>query len=135
MDIIESIRRFGVELQKEPRFIAYAKAKLALDADEALQEKIGAFNVARMNIDRMLEKEEKNDVDLSVANAELRHIYDSIMENESMKVYNEAKMALDKLMSDITAILQMSAEGADPMTAEIPTGGCSGNCSGCSGCH
>ena len=56
------------------------------------------------------------------------------MNNESMQAYNEAKNEMDSLMQYINAILTTAVNGGDPMTVEEPSS-CSGDCSGCSGCH
>lgn len=135
MDVINAARNLGSAIQKDERFVEYAKAKLALDKDEELQNKVGEFNVARMNIERLGENEERDEEKFRAANLELREIYDAIMQNETMKAYNEAKAGVDKMLSDVMAIIQMCSEGADPETCEIPEGGCTGSCSSCVGCH
>ena len=135
MDVIKAARDLGNAMQKDERFVSYAKAKLALDGDETLQEKVGAFNVARMNIERLGSEENRDEEKFREANLELRAIYDEIMNNETMKAYNEAKEQVDKMMNDVMTIIHMCSEGADPETCEIPEGGCTGSCSTCAGCH
>ena len=135
MDVIKAARNLGTAMQADERFVEYAKTKLALDNDEVLQDLVGKFNVARMNIERLGEQEERDEEKFKEANLELREIYDSIMNNEKMKAYNDAKLGVDKMMADVMAIIQMCSEGADPETCEIPEGGCTGSCSTCSGCH
>ena len=135
MDVIKAARNLGSAMQEDERFVEYARTKLALDKDEALQDLVGKFNIARMNIERLGESEERDEEKFRAANLELREIYDGIMNNDTMKAYNEAKSGVDKMMGDVMAIIQMCSEGADPETCEIPEGGCGGNCSSCSGCH
>ena len=53
MDVIKAARNLGKSMQEDPRFVEYARTKLALDKDEELQNKVGEFNVARMNIERL----------------------------------------------------------------------------------
>ena len=135
MDVINAARNLGTAMQKDERFVEYARTKLALDNNEELQDLVGKFNVARMNIERLGEQEERDEEKFREANLELREIYDSIMNNETMKAYNDAKLGVDKMLSDVMAIIQMCSEGADPETCEIPEGGCTGSCSTCAGCH
>ena len=135
MDVIKAARNLGAAMQKDERFVEYAKTKLALDSNEELQDLVGKFNVARMNIERLGEQEERDEEKFREANLELREIYDSIMNNETMKAYNDAKLGVDKMLADVMAIIQMCSEGADPETCEIPEGGCTGSCSTCAGCH
>lgn len=135
MDVIKAARNLGAAIQADEKFVEYARTKLALDSNEELQDLVGKFNVARMNIERLGEQEERDDEKFREANLELREIYDSIMNNETMKAYNDAKLGVDKMMADVMAIIQMCSEGADPETCEIPEGGCTGSCSTCAGCH
>lgn len=135
MDIITSARNLGKEIQKDERFIAFAKAKLALDKDEELNSKIGEFNVIRMNLERLVDAEEKDNEKIAEENVKLRAVYDEIMANSTMSEYNETRTAVDKMINDVLGIIRMCAEGADPDTCELPESGCSGSCSTCSGCH
>ena len=134
MDIIEAARKLGTVIQEDPRFIHYASAKLANDKDEALQNKIGDFNVVRMNLDKALSGEEKDEAKVQELNEQLRTIYGEIMGSESMKKYNEAKAVLDAMLNDINSIIMQCVEGADPETVEVHTN-CTGSCSTCGGCH
>ena len=79
MDVIELTRNLGKEIQKDERFIAFAKAKLALDSNEALNAKIGEFNIVRMNLDRLISEDEKDNEKIAEANKNLRAVYDEIM--------------------------------------------------------
>ena len=135
MDVIEVTRNLGKEIQKDERFIAFAKAKLALDNDETLNAKIGEFNIIRMNLERLVGEEEKDNEKIAEANTTLRAVYDEIMANDVMKEYNETRAAVDKMIADVMGIIRMCAEGADPETCTLPEAGCSGSCSSCSGCH
>ena len=135
MDVILATRELGKEIQKDERFIAYAKAKLALENNDELNAKIGEFNICRMNLERLLEKEDRDENEVSSLNQELRNIYTNIMEDEAMKEYNAAKDEVDKLMNEVIGIINMCFEGQDPDTCTLPEGGCSGSCATCSGCN
>ena len=45
MSVIESVRELGKEIQKDERFIRFAKARLESDNNTELQAMIGEFNV------------------------------------------------------------------------------------------
>lgn len=134
MDIIEAARKLGAAIQEDPRFIHYAAAKLANDNDEDLQNKIGQFNVIRMNLDTALSAEDKDEAKVQELNEQLRALYGEIMGSEAMQKYNEAKTVLDAMINDINSIIMQCVEGADPETVEVHTN-CTGSCSTCGGCH
>ncbi len=134
MDIIEAARKLGAAIQQDPRFIHYAGAKIANDTDEALQAKIGDFNVIRMNLDKALSADEKDESKVQELNEQLRAVYGEIMGSESMQKYNEAKTVLDAMLNDINSIIMQCVEGADPETVEVQSH-CTGSCSTCGGCH
>ncbi len=134
MDVIEKARELGKALQQDERYIRFAKAMLASESDKELQDKIGEFNVTRMNLDNELNKDENKDEEaVKKLNEELRALYSQIMENPVMAEYNEARGEVDKILGEINSIITMCAQGADPETCDINS--CTGNCSSCGGCH
>ena len=133
MNVIEAARNLGKILQQDEAYIAYAKALLDSEKDEELQNKIGNFNITKMNLDSELSKDEKDDEKVKELNAALRKAYDEIMSNPKMVAFNEAKGAVDTMLSQINTIIMMSVQGADPETCEINS--CAGDCSSCGGCH
>ncbi len=133
MNVIEAARNLGKILQQDEAYITYAKALLDSEKDEELQSKIGNFNITKMNLDGELSKDDKDEEKIKALNTELRKAYDDIMSNEKMTAFNEAKSAVDAMLSQINTIIMMSVQGADPETCEINS--CAGDCSSCGGCH
>ena len=78
---------------------------------------------------------ERNQVKLSQLNTEMREVYSKIMSNENMIAYNSAKEEFDAVANRVLAIVQQSAEGADPDSADYSQSSCSGSCETCGGCH
>ena len=80
------------------------------------------------------QKRERDQEKLSKLNTEMREAYSQIMSNENMIAYNDAKAAFDVVANRVLAIVQQSAEGADPETADYSQSSCSGSCATCGGC-
>ena len=110
MDIIEKARELGRLIQEE-------------DSYKKLQD-------AQKNAS----KKERDQEKLSKLNTEMREAYSQIMSNENMIAYNDAKAAFDVVANRVLAIVQQSAEGADPETADYSQSSCSGSCATCGGC-
>ena len=134
MDIIEKARELGKLIQQEESYIDLQKAQADADADMDLQNLIGDFNMKRMSINNEASKKDKDSDKLALLNSQMREDYSKIMSNKNMIAYNEAKDAFDMVANRVLAIVQQSAEGADPETADYSTSSCSGSCSTCGGC-
>lgn len=134
MDIIEKARELGKLIQQEESYIALQKAQADADADMDLQNLIGDFNMKRMSINNEASKKDKDSDKLALLNSQMREDYSKIMSNKNMIAYNEAKDAFDMVANRVLAIVQQSAEGADPETADYSTSSCSGSCSTCGSC-
>ena len=127
------VRELGAEIQHDPRYMRFQLAKVQNDADEALQELIGQFNLLRVSANAGMSEEQKDEKKLDQLNAQIRQVYEQIMQNPNMAEYEEAKQELDSLMNYVSSVLVLCANGEDPATCE--PGGCGGSCSSCAGCN
>ena len=120
--ILEATRELCKLIQAEDSFKSYVAAKEANDADEDLQKKIGEF------------KEDKDEEKIKAMNEELRAAYAAVISTESMQAFQVSKQELDKLVNGVYSIISRALQGENPDELEF-IDGCSGDCSGCSGCH
>ena len=134
MDVIEMTRQLGKAIQQDERFIRYAKARLANDNDTDLQNLIGQFNIKRMELEKAVSDENKDEVLVKKLNEELREIYGEVMASPAMVEYNTAKAMLDQMVNEVNTIISKCLDGEDPETCET-TSACTGSCSTCGGCH
>jgi len=135
MDSIELFKKAAVALQTDERYLALDAARKANDADEALQDMIGEFNLTRLELNNEIGKDERDDAKIAELNAKVNQLYSDIMATEGMAAYNAAKAEAEALVSHIDAIINTAMNGGDPMSVQAPEAGCTGSCSSCSGCH
>lgn len=135
MTVLDAVRNLGEAIQKDERFLRYAKAKLANDQNSELQELIGKFNVVRMNLDEVMTAEERDEEKVQSLNEDLRKVYMDIMGKDSMVEYNASKVELDSMLNDINSVIMQCVDGADPKTVEPEVHSCGGSCDSCGGCH
>ena len=133
MDVIEQVRNLGKAIQADERFIRYAKARLENDNNKELQAAIGQFNITRMELDREMQADERNEEKVSELNEKLRSVYAEIMSAPAMVEYNTAKAELDSLVNEINTVISKTLDGEDPETCD--TTACTGSCATCGGCH
>ncbi len=136
MDVVNAARKLGVSLQQSEAYILMNEAREKNDKNIELQEKISNFNLKKLALNREVTSEKKDSNKISTLDREMREIYGEIMANPDMIAYSDAKAKVDELMKKIEFVLGMALNGHDPETVEVPEStGCSGDCSGCSGCH
>lgn len=135
MDCIDLFKRAAAALQTDSRYLALDRARKMNDSDEALQNLIGEFNLARMDLNDEISKDERSDARIAELNERVNTLYGQIMNDEGMLAYNEAKRECENLVNYIDAIINTAMNGGDPMAVEEPSVSCTGSCSSCAGCH
>ena len=135
MNAIEKTRELGKLIQQDERYLAYNKAKEINDNDETLQALIGEFNMKRVELNTEMSKPEKDSEKLTKLDGEIKSLYGNIMANQNMDSFNNAKSAMDEMLSQVNMIITMSANGEDPDTCPVEKPSCGGGCSTCGGCH
>ena len=123
MDCIDLFKKAAAAMQTDPRYLELDAARRENDNDQELQGLIGEFNLKRLDLNNESAKPEPDTAHVAELNQQVNDLYTQIMSSEGMVRYNTAK-------KECTAM-----NGGDPMTVQAPTGGCTGNCSTCGGCH
>jgi len=131
--IIGMARALGKAIQNDERYLAVQRCREENDADAALQQAIGAFNLVRLNLNQEIAKEDRDEEKVASLNDEMQRTYALIINSASMKGYQDASNELNVLVRQVTAVLSGAANGEDPDTID-PTAVCGGNCGGCAGC-
>ena len=91
-DAITMFKEAAAQLQREEAYLALEGTRKKNDEDEALQQLIGDFNLARIDLNSELSKSADKDQDkVNELNVKVNQLYNDIMANESMAAYNEAK--------------------------------------------
>lgn len=135
MDSIDLFKKAAAALQTDPRYLALDAARKANDSNEALQEQIGEFNLARLDLNNEVGLDERDEAKVAQLNAKVNQLYTEIMASEGMLNYNNAKTEVEAMIGHIDAIINTAMNGGDPMSVQQPEEGCSGSCSSCSGCN
>ena len=133
MDIISLTRELGKAIQQDERYLNLVKAKEANDADQGLQKQIAEFNELRIELNKEISKEEKDNDKLTELDKDIQAVFAEIMKNDNMVKFNQAKENIDKMMKFINAILMGTMNGENP--DDIQEHQCTGSCSSCSSCN
>ena len=111
MDCIDLFKRAAMALQTDPRYLALDQARKANDKDEELQNLIGEFNLARMDLNNEIGKPERSDERIAELNQKVNDLYGKIMADDGMVAYNEAKRDCEALVNYIDAIINNKSYG------------------------
>ena len=131
--LIEKARELGLAIQDTDEFTAFLVAKTAADNSEELQDKLGRFNLKKLDLNRAITAEEKDPSRVAELNGEVKKLYEEIVSDPLMIAYSTPKDELDVVVRFILQIIQGSADGENPY--EIEEQSCGGDCSSCGGCH
>ena len=71
MDAIEMFKRAAVALQTDERYLALDAARRANDENQELQDMIGEFNLARMDLNNEISKEERDEARVAELNTKV----------------------------------------------------------------
>ena len=83
MDCIDLFKRAAMALQTDPRYVILDQPA-SNDKDEELQNLIGEFNLARMDLNNEIGKNERDDARIAELNEKVNSLYGQIMGNEGM---------------------------------------------------
>ena len=108
-------------------------AKTAADKSEKLQDKLGQFNLKKLDLNRAIIAEEKDNEKIAELNGEVKNLYEAIVSDPLMIAYSTTKDELDNTVRFIMQIIQGSANGDNPY--ELEDQSCGGVSSACGGCH
>lgn len=135
MDVIATARQLGKAIQQDERYLRLMVAQQMNDSDEELQSLIGKFNLKRIDLNGEINKSEKDPGedygDQRRGQGALRADHGEQEHERLQRRQNE----VDGLVDFVMQILRGSLDGEDPDQIEQKSGGCSGSCSSCSGCH
>ena len=82
MDCIDLFKRAAMALQTDSRYLAMDQARKMNDKDEELQNLIGEFNLARMDLNNEIGKPERSDERIAELNQKVNDLYGKIMADD-----------------------------------------------------
>ena len=119
MDCIDLFKKAAAALQTDPRYLELDAARRENDMDEELQNMIGEFNLARLDLNNESAKAETDAARVAELNQRVNDLYSQIMASEGMVRYNAAKAECEAMVSHIDAIINTAMNGGDPMTVQL----------------
>ncbi|MBQ3379273.1 MAG: YlbF family regulator [Clostridia bacterium] len=111
------------ETEQVKRLLA---ANEAFEADEALRDKVGNFEMQRQKLVQMQNDGASNE-EMETQNSQIMSIYEEIMASPIMSDMTDANNEVQQIMNYIIRTISSCFAGSSDE--------CGGDCSGCAGCH
>ncbi len=127
-------RELARALQASDIYKEFELARQANDEDEDLQDAIGRFNVAQMNLESEREKDNADTAAVARYSEDMQAAYKAVMDNPNMHRYQHSVDNLSRLMNYVNGIISAGVNGEDP-DAVTEEDVCTHDCSTCGGCH
>lgn len=128
MDILQTAKELGQAIADSELMAAVKKAEDIQNNDEKAQALIGEYNLKRMQLAQRVHKEDLTKEEMEEIRTELSAEFDKLMQYDVISNFITAKKELDALVEQVNNIITFYVTGQTP-------GGCSSDCSSCSGCH
>ncbi|MCD7855281.1 MAG: YlbF family regulator [Clostridiales bacterium] len=120
-------RELGEIMLASPLYEKLEQARNAFDEDMEAREALFDYNAKHRRVEALMSNGDEN-MELKEANEELREAADRLENDEIIKELITCETRFNNYMTQVMNIIKATVTGD---TAE----GCTGNCSGCSGCH
>ena len=128
MDILDAAKEIGIALEQSEEFKQLDEATKIQNNDDEAQRLIGEYNLVRLQLMQKMQGKDMTDEQLNQIRMQLADEFDKLMQYEIIKNYIDAKEKFDNLYNKVKNVIDFYASGEK-------SGGCSGNCSTCGGCH
>ncbi|MBQ3077813.1 MAG: YlbF family regulator [Clostridia bacterium] len=120
----ERLEALGEAIEQDPRRVAWMAAKEAQEQDEALQAQLEQFNTVRDKLMAANMEDPTNEALHKDLGAQMKEVYETIMQNPKMTAFLEAQEALTEMVNEINNRIQFFLTGQEPVA-------CDGNCASC----
>lgn len=128
-EILKKAHELGELLAKSEELLAYQEMETAFYSDEEAQKAVATYEEKSRALSDEMRQGGMTPEKLNGFREKMNEIMAELTANATAKAYLEAQSAFNKVISGVNEILSYHIRG------EEAAGGCSGNCSGCSGCH
>lgn len=127
--VIECARALGEAIVASEEFKQMQITEHAAMSDNAVTEAMSRYLECKENVEECMRADNPNPELIARYGAEMDEAKRSMDELPAVDAMTASRQRFSEMMNQVNRIMQFI------ITGEVGTGGCSGNCSSCSGCH
>lgn len=127
-EILQKAHELGTLLAESGELTQYQEMELAFQSDDEAQKAYAQYEEQSAALAEEMKSAEMTPEALEGFRDRLNGIMAKLTKNSTAKAFLEAQSAFNQLIMQVNEIISYHVRGEE-------ADGCSGNCSGCSGCH
>lgn len=132
-EILELAQKLGQAIAESEETKTFQEMERIYFEDEKAQDMMRAYEETRAKMTVKAKEMGMTPESLKSFQKEMKESMDTLMSNQTVKQYLEAKSAFHDIMTKVNSIISYCIQGEEQSLAS--EGGCTGNCSSCSSCH
>lgn len=126
--VLDKARELAIAMTESEEYLAYKEAESIQLSDQEACKMLADYRVTQDALAKRAAADGVTKEELEAIQAEAQASFDSLLQNVSIKNYLEAQNKFTNLVSQVNNIISYFVSGKN-------SGGCSGNCGSCGGCH
>ena len=128
-NILKKAHELGELLAASTELAEFQEMETTFFSDEAAQAAVAEYEKKSAELSKEMHSTAMTAEKLEAFRQKMNENMAELTQNATAKAYLEAKSKFNRIITQVNEILGYHIRG------EEQNGGCSGNCSGCSGCH
>jgi len=134
-EILDLARKLGEKIAQSDELKTYKEMEKIYLESESAQESMKQYESTRANMAVKAQEMGMTPESMEFFETEMQKAFEMLVENKTVKEYLDAQSAFNDVWTKVNSILLYFIQGEEQNMAAESSGGCSGNCSSCHGCH
>jgi len=134
-EILDLAKKLGEKIAQSDELKTYKEMEKIYSESESAQESMRQYESTRANMAVKAQEMGMTPESMEFFETEMQKAFEMLVENKTVKEYLDAQSAFNDVWTKVNSILLYFIQGEEQNMAAESSGGCSGNCSSCHGCH
>ena len=134
-EILELAKKLGSKIADSEELKTYKEMEKIYFESESAQKSMKEYEGTRANMAVKAQEMGMTQESMEIFETEMQKAMEKLTENKTVKEYLDAQAAFSDIITKVNSIIAYYVQGEEQNMAAQSSGGCSGNCSSCRGCH
>lgn len=134
-EILELARALGEKIADSKELKTFKEMQKIYFESETAQKAMKEYEDTRMKMTVKAQETGMTPESLELFEKEMQGAMEKLTANKTVKEYLDAESAFKDVITKVNSIIAYFIQGEEQNMAAQSSGGCSGNCNSCRGCH